>query len=56
MLKWEFPESALGSAPEGAQGNWGAGGGAPEGVREIGGAPGSALEHSLEHPRAPRLP
>ena len=31
VLKWEFPESALGSAPEGAQGNRGAGGGCSRG-------------------------
>ena len=35
MLKWEFSESALASAPEGAQGNRGARGGAPEGAQGV---------------------
>ena len=34
VLKWEFPESALGSAPKGTQGNRGARGGARGGAPE----------------------
>ena len=68
VLKWEIHESALGSAPGGAQGNRGAPV-LPRVLREIGGAPGSAPEsaqrgastqqtehsrdHFLEHPQFP---
>ena len=44
MLKWEILESALGSAPEGAPGSWGALGGAPESAPENRGVPRSAPE------------
>ena len=47
MLKWEFPEIALGSAPEGAQEIGVLRAGAPEGAQE--GAQGNWPEHPREH-------
>ena len=45
---WEIPESALGGAPEGAQGKMGCSGRVLQRVlREIGGAPESALKGAL---------
>ena len=68
VLRWEFPESALGRAPEGAQGNRGARGGAPESAQGNWGCSTECSRgcsscwrpqeehprgHSLEHPQFP---